>query len=197
MKRKKASSVPLVLASASPRRRRLLRQAGFAFQVKPSRYQEGVPRGNARAFVRRAAAGKAREVASRMRQPAWVLAADTLVVQDRRIFGKPGTQAAAAAMLRRLSGKVHEVVTGVILLHSASGRAISWVEQTKVRMRTIAAAELRRYLATGEWRGKAGAYAIQGRAGVFVTRITGCFFNVVGLPLGSLCARARALGIQP
>jgi septum formation protein len=185
-----ASGFPrLVLASASPRRRRLLRQAGVPFTALASRYLEGAPSGDPAAFALRAARGKAADVAARLARPAWVLAADTLVVQGRRVFGKPRTRTEARSMLRALSGREHRVLTGVVLRRSSAGRGWAWVETTRVRMRRLAPRELESYLDTGEWRDKAGGYGIQERAGAFVTGIRGCYFNVVGLPLGAVCAR--------
>lgn len=183
----------LVLASASPRRRRLLCQAGVPFRVLASRYQEGAPVGDPSDFALRAARGKAAETAARLDRPAWVLAADTLVVLGRRVFGKPRTRAEARAMLRALSGREHRVLTGVVLRRSPRGRTWAWVETTRVRMRAIPPADLERYLDSGEWRDKAGGYGIQQRAGAFVTGIRGCYFNVVGLPLAAVCARLARL----
>jgi len=185
----------LVLASASPRRKQLLRQAGVPFRVKVSRYVEGRPSGDPVAFALRAATGKAAEVASRLRVPAWVLAADTLVVAGRCVFGKPSDRAEAAAMLKALAGREHRVLSGVVLQQAPTGKHLAWTETTAVRMRRIAPDELERYLDSGEWRDKAGAYGIQGRAGAFVTGIWGCYFNVVGLPLGAVCARLQRLGL--
>lgn len=184
----------LILASASPRRRQLLRSAGVVFEVKVSRYAEGSPVGDPARFALGAARGKAAEVAARTRREAWVLGADTVVVCAGRIFGKPRDRRDAARMLAALAGREHRVVSGVVLRHVPSGRELAWTETTAVRLRKLAAGELERYLKSGEWRDKAGAYGIQGRAGAFVTGIRGCYFNVVGLPLGALCARLVRLG---
>lgn len=189
-------SVSLILASASPRRRELLRQAGVPFRVRVSHYAEGVPTGDPATFALRAAAGKAADVARRLRTPAWVLGADTVVALGRRVFGKPRNRAEAAAMLRALTGREHRVISGVVLRQAPAGKQVAWTETTRVRMRRLAAAELERYLDSGEWRDKAGAYGIQGRAGAFVTGVRGCYFNVVGLPLGGLCERLQGLGIS-
>jgi septum formation protein len=187
---------PLVLASASPRRRQLLRQAGLRFRVVPSCWQEGRPQGDPGYFAEQAAWQKAREVALRLARPAWVLAADTVVVLGRECFGKPSNLAQARRMLRRLAGRQHRVVTGVALLHSATGRARSWREQTAVWMRPISRQEEARYLQSGEWRDKAGGYGIQGLAGAFIRRIEGCYANVVGLPLGAVCGQLERLGVR-
>jgi len=188
------SSHNLVLASTSPQRRQLLRQAGIRFRVVPSQYIEGSPQGDPAKFACKAAEAKAYEVSRRLKRAAWVLAADTLVVQGKRIFGKPRSRQDAYRMLKHLSGKEHQVISGVSLYESC-GKKISWCEKTIVHMRKISDTEIEDYLNSGEWKGKAGAYGIQGRAGAFVTHIHGCYFNVVGLPLGAVCARLQELGI--
>jgi septum formation protein len=192
----KSASPRLILASASPRRRALLRQAGVPFTVRASGYREGTPAGDPVVFALRAARGKAADVARGLKVPAWVLGADTLVVLGRRVFGKPRHRAEAAAMLRALAGREHRVISGVVLREAPAGRTWAWTETTVVRMRHLGAGELERYLDSGEWRDKAGAYGIQGRAGAFVTGLRGCFFNVVGLPLGAVCARLSRLGFR-
>ncbi|MEW6517606.1 MAG: Maf family protein [candidate division FCPU426 bacterium] len=192
----KKNTAPLVLASASPRRRQLLRQAGLRFRVVPSRWEEGRPQGDPGRFAEAAARHKARDVAARLSRPAWVLAADTVVIAGREAFGKPVDRAQARRMLRRLAGRRHRVVTGVALLHSATGRGYSWREVTRVWMRPISRSEEARYLQAGEWRDKAGAYGIQGRAGAFIHRIEGCAANVVGLPLAAVCAALARLGVR-
>lgn len=187
---------PLVLASASPRRRQLLRQAGVKFRVAPSRWQEGRPHGDPGQFAEQAARCKAKDVAARLTRPAWVLAADTVVCLGRECFGKPANRVQARRMLRCLAGRRHRVVTGVVLLHSRDGRTRAWREETTVWMRPISPREEARYLASGEWRDKAGGYGIQGRAGAFIPRVEGCYANVVGLPLGAVCAALERLGVR-
>ena len=169
----------LVLGSASPRRREILRRAGIAFRVRPSRIEETLrPRETPRAHVQRIAWEKAEAV----RRPGeWVLGADTVVVAGRRILGKPRDARDAARMLRLLSGQRHRVITGVCLL--GPRRSFSGAVETRVWFRRLTHAEIDAYVASGEPRDKAGAYAIQGRASKFVTRIEGCFFNVMGLPV--------------
>lgn len=187
--------IPFILASGSPRRRQLLRQAGFSFLVSKSRYVEGLPGRDPHAFVRRAALGKAADVAQRCRRAAWVLGADTVVVQGGKIFGKPGTLREASRMLRTLAGKSHKVVTGVALVRALTGEKHQWEEETVVWMRNLESGELQTYLRGGEWKDKAGAYGIQGRAGAWVTKICGCYYNVVGLPLGLVSAELTRRGI--
>jgi septum formation protein len=172
-----------ILASGSPRRRKLLRQLGFSFTVIPSRLEETnqssmEPRHHATYYAKE----KAREVAQRHPQQ-WVLAADTIVVVDEEILGKPVNVTEATAMLSRLSGRSHHVITGVCLLHSQSGVEESQVVETEVFMIRLGAADIEGYIATGEPMDKAGAYGIQGIGGCFIQRIEGSYSNVVGLPL--------------
>ena len=171
----------LVLASRSPRRADLLTCAGYRFEVAPADIDEGRREGEApRELVRRLAREKAAAVAPRHRG-AVVLGADTLVVVDGAVLGKPDGAAGAAAMLRRLSGRAHEVLTGVAL-HAADG-CLDGVQSTRVVFRALSPDDVAWYVATGESADKAGAYSIQGRASRFVTRIEGSYTNVVGLPV--------------
>jgi MAF protein len=190
--------VKLILASSSPRRAEILREAGFAFDVAPADIDETPrPGERARALVRRLAESKARAVASRVHAGATVetivLGADTEVVVDGEIFGKPADAAAARRMLEKLSGRSHEVITGVVLLRTRDGALREAVESTQVTFATITPQEIEAYVASGEPLGKAGAYAVQGRGGRFVTRIEGCYFNVVGLPLARVYGLLRDL----
>jgi len=182
----------LVLASASPRRRDLLTQAGFAFTVlAPSVCEDVVTGETAIGYVLRLAREKAEAVAASPElrvlaghddEPPLILGADTTVIAPTgEILVKPENDADAARMLRLLSGAVHQVITGVALL--AGEAAAVAAEVTHVTMLTLSEAEIAAYVATGEPHGKAGAYAIQGRAGRWIPRVHGCYFNVVGLPL--------------
>ena len=185
----------LVLASASPRRRELLRQAGFSFEVHPAHIPEEPLEGeDPIAYVTRLARKKAeavfRELTAANRAAVHgsldgkslaVLGADTTVTLDRTILGKPADAADAARMLRLLSGRTHRVMTGVALV-TAKGVEVA-AEATAVRFLTLSDEEIAAYVATGEPMDKAGAYAIQGRAARWIPRIEGCYFNVVGLPL--------------
>lgn len=186
----------LVLASASPRRRELLAQAGYSFEVHPAHIPEDPEPGEEPiAYVTRLAREKA-EAVFRQRiaarptaaQDLAVLGADTTVAVDDlilgkpdHILGKPEDAADAARMLRLLSGRTHRVITGVALV--ASGSVEVAAEVTAVRFLTLSEREIADYIATGEPMDKAGAYAIQGRAARWIPRIEGCYFNVVGLPL--------------
>ncbi|MDR3722912.1 MAG: Maf family protein [Terracidiphilus sp.] len=177
----------LVLASASPRRRELLTQAGFAFQVQPAHIPEDLQPGeDPVAYVSRLAREKAEHVYAQLAASApspdlAVLGADTTVTLGDHILGKPEDAADAARMLQLLSGRTHRVATGVALV-SAAGVSVE-AEVTTVTFLPLSAAEIAAYVATGEPMDKAGAYAIQGRAARWIPRIDGCYFNVVGLPL--------------
>ena len=171
----------LVLASRSPRRAELLTRAGYRFAVAPADIDERRRDGEApRELVRRLAREKAAAVAPR-HPGAVVLGADTLVVVDGAVLGKPDGAAGAAAMLRRLSGRAHEVLTGVAL--RAADRCLDGVQSTRVVFRALSPGDVEWYVATGESADKAGSYSIQGRASRFVTRIEGSYTNVVGLPI--------------
>jgi septum formation protein len=176
----------LILASASPRRRELLAQAGYRFEVQPSVVtEERRPGEDAIRFVTRLAREKAEEVFARRQSPAevvMVLGADTVVVCDGEIMGKPQDAADATRMLHLLAGRTHHVVTGVAVVWGPGSAEVA-AELTQVTMRTISPREVQDYVASGEPMDKAGAYAIQGYAGRWIPRISGCYFNVVGLPL--------------
>ena len=172
-----------ILASGSPRRRELLQQLGFSFRVIPSSLEEtnqsGMePRRHATHYARE----KAKEVAQHHPQH-WVLAADTIVVVDEVILGKPVNATEAAVMLSRLSGRSHHVITGVSLVHADHGVEESQAVETEVFMRNLSTADIEGYIATGEPMDKAGAYGIQGIGGCLIQRIEGSYSNVVGLPL--------------
>jgi nucleoside triphosphate pyrophosphatase len=151
-------------------------------------------------MVLRLAEAKARAAMAKsksLNEKAIVIGADTVVDLDGEVFGKPGSAGVAAEMLRKLSGRTHQVVTGLAVIRVPDGEARLELETTQVRFATLTAAEIDRYAATGEPLDKAGAYAIQGIAGRFVERIDGCYFNVVGLPLARLYRILKALGWQP
>jgi len=173
----------LVLASASPRRAELLAAAGFQFDVIPADVDETPRHGEGAAdYTLRVAQDKARHVAASIPDgPAAVLAADTEVVVDAAILGKPATPDDATWMLRLLSGRTHEVLTAVVLC--VKGREWSDVVPTQVEFAPMSDVEIADYVRSGEPMGKAGAYAIQGYASRFIVRIDGSWSNVVGLPI--------------
>lgn len=184
----------LILASASLRRAELLRAAGIAFEIVPAEIDERPLNGEApAAYVERLAREKARAISSRDSE-AEVLAADTTVVIDGLILGKPVDDAEAREMLARLSGRTHEVLTGVALIRD--GRMVSAVETTRVRFAPMSDADIDWYIASGEPRGKAGAYAIQGLASRFVDWIEGSYSNVVGLPVALVWKLLRRLELR-
>lgn len=176
---------PVVLASGSPRRRELLGQMGIEdFEVLPAQGEETAPEGLAPdALVARLALQKAREVAA-LRPEATVIGADTVVALDGRVLGKPSDEEEAREMLSALSGRRHQVYTGMAVL--SGGQVFTHVECTHVEFRPLTAEEIAAYVATGESMDKAGAYGIQGRACVFIRGIQGDYYNVVGLPVCAL-----------
>ena len=185
----------LILASASERRASILRDAGIPFTVTSSAIDETPGPGESpHDLVQRLAAAKAELVAARAVGPAIVIAADTIVTLEGHIFGKPRSTDDARHMLEKLSGLTHAVVTGVALIRLPDAERLTFVESTLVHFAALSAREISRYLATGEPHDKAGAYAIQGRAGRYIPRIEGCYFNVVGLPLARLQQSLSSLG---
>jgi len=188
----------MILASRSPRRRAIFGALGLRFAVVSPEVAEVSRAGeDAESYVRRLAAAKARSVAARLGlrvAPPWVVGADTVVLVGDRVFGQPPDVEAARAMMEALSGRSHRVLTGVSIW-SGSAQIVSFVETTAVRFRPIGREELERYLRDGDWEGKAGAYAIQGAAGVFVEAVEGDAWNVVGFPVRGFLDRARAAGI--
>jgi septum formation protein len=180
----------LILASSSRQRAEVLRNAGFLFDVVPAQVDESRREGEkAGDFVRRLADTKASAVAASLppaSRPAIVVGADTVITVDGLILGKPTDVQDASQMLCRLSGRTHEVITGLAALSWPKGER--WIEQetTRVTFAALKESEIEDYVASGEPLGKAGAYAIQGLGGRFVERVEGCYFNVVGLPLARL-----------
>jgi len=198
----------LILASASPRRRELLTQAGFAFEVHPAHIPEDpLPKEDPIAYVARLAREKAEAVYAELTRSAEagpsttlrsaqddslvVLGADTTVTLDGHILGKPEDAADAARMLRMLSGRTHRVITGVAVV-TAAGTEVA-AEVTAVKFLTLSDEEIAAYIATGEPMDKAGSYAIQGRAAKWIPRIEGDYFNVVGLPLALVSTMLESL----
>jgi septum formation protein len=189
------STPPLILASASPRRRELLAQFGIDFPVIPSQFdEESVPFAEPPGYVRRLAAGKA-EAVSAAHPQSWVLAADTIVVLNGQSLDKPYGPAEARAMMTALSGKTHQVYTAFALRRGSGGGQFDQAVRTDVRFRTLSAAEIDWYVATDEPYDKAGGYGIQGLAGMFVAEIQGSCSNVVGLPVAEVMAALLQEGV--
>jgi septum formation protein len=175
--------LPLLLASRSPQRRAILEQLGLPFEVVLPQYEEAVGGADPAETVRENARGKARSVAGVAGERP-VLGIDTEVVLGGRVFGKPANAAEAEAMLEALAGRTHEVVSGLCLLTPGWEEVVH--EVTRVSFRELAARDLAAYIGAGEWEGRAGAYAVQGRGAALVERIEGDYLNVVGLPAALL-----------
>ena len=174
---------PLFLASQSPRRAQLLKLVGFDFVVLPSDFdEESIAETDPALHVKKLSLAKAKSIADRVREGV-IIGADTVVVLDRNILGKPTDVRHARLMLRSLSGRFHNVYTGFTLLQQPGGRFVSDYERTRVHFRDLSDWEIDRYVATQSPMDKAGAYGIQDQSAVFADRIEGCFYNVVGFPL--------------
>jgi septum formation protein len=180
---------PLVLASASPRRKQLLRQIGIPFRTMTSRVREDLLSRDPLTNARLLAEAKASAVIGKC-EDSWILGADTIVVLGRAVLGKPSDEDEAFSMLRQLSGREHRVITGFCLVAPESKRPYSEAVVTRVTFKTLTKREILGYVATGEPFGKAGSYGIQGIGAFLVKGITGSYTNVVGLPL---CALVNAL----
>jgi septum formation protein len=197
-----------VLASRSPQREAILRQLRVPFRVEPSRHHEttapGDPvgtvvanaSGKAREVAERAGSGKAREVAERAASGPLILGVDTVVVLDERVLGKPADAAEAAAFLAALAGRRHDVVSGLCLL-DAAGEAWMAHARTAVVFRALSRGAIESYVATGEWRERAGGYAIQGVGSALVTAVEGDYWNVVGLPVALALEGLARFGVAP
>lgn len=193
-----ALNMRIILASASPRRAEILTGAGIAFETRAADIDESRRTDESAAdMVRRLAQGKARAAAAPLastEENIFVIGADTVVELDGKIFGKPGSASVATEMLRALSGRTHNVITGVAVLRLPDGAMRCEHESTAVRLAALDAQQIATYVATSEPLDKAGAYAIQARGGSFVERIEGCYLNVVGLPLAGTLRLLTELG---
>ena len=191
------SGPPLILASASPRRKMLLALAGVSFEVRPTPVDETPRPGETpKDHVERLAREKAAWCAARVPQ-AWVLGADTVVVLGEEVMGKPVDEAQAAGMLGRLSGRVHEVFTGYCLTNQEFSEEAWASARTEVEFRLLTAYDIESYVLSREPLGKAGAYAIQGRGAGLIRRIDGSYTNVVGLPLAEVIELLRGRDLIP
>lgn len=190
-----SESSPLILASASPRRRDLLERVGLAIEVQPADVDEAAHAGeDPAAYVTRIARAKAMAIARPRGR--WVLAADTTVTIDGAILAKAETPEEASAMLRPLAGRTHQVLTAFVLLGDRDGQP--WLREelvtSDVEMVDFDADTLADYVASNDWRGKAGAYALQGIAAALVREVRGSVTNVIGLPLAEVLAALREVG---
>lgn len=194
----------IILASASPRRKELLEQLGLTFLVFPAQGEEKQVGDTPSEIVMNLAKQKAGEIYEKMieakvgEQDSLVIGADTVVVKDGKVLGKPKNREDAFAMLKGLSGSTHEVYTGVSLWMRENGKKVqySFFECTKVTMYPVTDEELNRYIDTGEPMDKAGAYGIQGKAEAFIEKIDGDYNNVVGLPIARIYQELKQLGID-
>jgi septum formation protein len=188
-----SSTAKFILASASPRRQELLRSVGLKFKTVPAHVNEDHIRGESpRQHVRRLAQEKALLI-SRKHPQAWVLGADTIVVIDGLILGKPKNKTQAREMLERLSGRRHTVFTGFTLANNAAGLIKTKVVQSAVRFKKISAGEMEWYISSAEPYDKAGGYAMQGKGAYFIKSIRGSYTNVIGLPLGEVLETLKKL----
>ncbi|MCS7209159.1 MAG: Maf family protein [Fimbriimonadales bacterium] len=188
-----------VLASQSPRRQSLMRLFGTPFEVHPAQIEERLPECTARpaALGKQLARAKAEAVAPYY-ENALIIAADTLVVIDQRVLGKPADEREAFEMLRLLSGRTHTVITALCLLLRRGGQTVQTIldaPRSRVTFRPLSDAWIRWYIATGEPFDKAGAYGIQEYGALLIEKVQGCYFNVVGLPLATLATRLEQLGV--
>lgn len=186
----------IILASASPRRKLLLQQIGLDFISWPANIDENLSTlTSPPELVQAIAYQKAQEV-SRQLDAGIVIAADTIVVWEGRIMGKPESRDEAFMMLSNLSGQRHQVITGLCVMDVQDKAPDNAVEITEVFFRNLSPEEINSYLDSGEWTDKAGAYGIQGLGSLLVARIEGCYFNVVGLPLNRLYMMLREQGVD-
>ena len=185
----------IVLASTSPRRFQLLKNLGLKISVVRGRIRESeFNADNPVKLAKTLALAKAQDVARKIKKGI-VVGADTIVVFRGKILGKPRDEREAKIMLRKLSGHTHEVITGVAVIEASTGRKTIDCVRTKVKFRRLTEGEISNYVASGEPLDKAGAYGIQGKAGVFVEKIEGCYYNVVGLPLARLAEILKSYGV--
>lgn len=184
----------IILASGSPRRRELMEMLGVPVRIVPAKGEEKAGEGmEPQELVMALAAAKGHEVAAQFDADAVIIAADTIVWHDGRVYGKPANEAQAAEMLSALSGNTHEVYTGVCVLRGETEKRE--YEMSRVHFRELAPDEIARYIATGEPMDKAGAYGAQGKGALFVRAIDGDFFNVMGLPLCRLGKMLKDVGV--
>lgn len=191
----------VVLASASPRRKELLKRAGVAFEVLPATGEEIITGENPPKVVMELAFKKAKEVAGKLAAKdggeLLILGADTVVTYDGVVLGKPKDEADAVRMLSVLNGSTHSVFTGVALIYQAKGteRVLNFYQETRVTMYPMSPGEIQAYVRSGEPMDKAGAYGIQGRGTVFIEKIAGDYNNVVGLPMARVYQEMKKLGV--
>lgn len=186
----------IVLASASPRRKKLLEQIGLRFTVDPSEISEDVDQKlTPKQLVKKLSFQKAKSVAARYAD-AIIIAADSVVVAGNVLFGKPRDAHHAKIILKKLSGRNHTIITGITVWDTATGKIFTDAEESIVHMRKLSKKEIDAYVVTGEPLDKAGAYGIQEKGGVFIDKVIGDYFNVVGLPISLLTTYLKKLGVS-
>jgi septum formation protein len=186
----------IILASTSPARQLLARTIGLDFEVVPSNYKEDMTLNlSPKELVIELALGKARDVAKNLKEEL-VIGVDTIVVFDGKVFGKPKDSQEAIKMLRLFSGKKHEIYSGIVLINCATGATIKDFEVTKVYFKELSDKEILSYVKTGEPFGKSGSYGIQGLASIFVEKVEGCYFNIVGFPVNNIYKNLEKMGIN-
>jgi len=188
----------VVLASASPRRQELLKRLVSDFMIIESDFDENSVKfsGSCPDYVMESSLGKAMNVAGRLTRPSLVVGCDTIVSFENKVLGKPSDYNEAFSMLRMLSGRVHQVYSGITLINTENHVVKKDFVVTGVMFSVIDDGEIRRYIESGEPMDKAGAYGIQGFGGVFVEEIHGCYYNVVGLPLNKLNKMIKGMGVN-
>jgi septum formation protein len=183
----------IILASGSPRRKKLLADAGIKFDIDVSDYEEDMTLDlPPHELAKHLSAGKARAVADRHKD-AIIVAADTFVVFENKILGKPYTKKKAKKMLKKLSGNTHSVITGFTIIDTATGETISEAHESKLTLRDISSEEIDKYVNSGEPLDKAGAYAIQGGAAHFVEKLEGEFTTIVGFPMKAFLKKLKRI----
>lgn len=186
----------IILASQSPRRKALLKQVGLNFEVIVSNFEEKIEYSlKPEELAEKFSLQKAKDVA-RKQKNAIIIAADTLVVFNNEILGKPKTPEKARQMLKKLSGRSHLVITGFTIIDTKSGKTVTKSVKSKVYFKKLTNQEISSYVATGEPLDKAGAYAVQEKGGLFVEKIEGDFLNIVGLPISNLVKELKKFGVS-
>jgi septum formation protein len=186
----------IILASASPRRKELLKRIGLKFKVDPSSYEENISSELEPHELAKSLSLEKAKLVAKKHMNALVIAADTFIVFEGKILGKPRTETEAKEMLETINGKLHSVITGFTIIDTENNKALSKAVETKVYIRKLSSNEIDAYVESKEPLGKAGAYAIQGLGSVIVEKIEGDYFNVIGLPLSALTESLKEFGIH-
>lgn len=186
----------IILASASPRRKELLKRIGLKFKVDPSNYEENISSELEPHELAKSLSLEKAKLVAKKHMNALVIAADTFIVFEGKIVGKPRTETEAKEMLETISGRQHSVITGFTIIDTENNKALSKAVETKVYIRKLSSNEIDAYVESKEPLDKAGAYAIQGLGSVIVEKIEGDYFNVIGLPLGALTESLKEFGVH-